>query len=72
VRSFEIGTPRKILCDEIKENEVGRACSTYREGRCIHTELWCRERDHLEDLAVDGRIILKCIIRKRIDWREMD
>jgi hypothetical protein len=44
--------------DQIKKNELGGACSTYREERCIHTGLWCRERDHLEDLAVDGRIIL--------------
>jgi hypothetical protein len=54
----DLYSSQNIVCDEIKENELGGACSTYREGRCIHTGLWYRERDHLEDLAVDGRIIL--------------
>jgi hypothetical protein len=33
----------------------------------IHTVVWwgdLRERDHLEDLGRDGRIILQCIIKK--------
>ena len=35
----------------------------------MHTELWygsLRERDDLEDLVLDGKIILKCI------WMGMD
>jgi len=35
------------------------------EGRCVQG--WCenlRERDHLEEPDVDGRIIFRCIFRK--------
>jgi hypothetical protein len=38
-----------------------------RRSREIHTEFWLgdlRERDHLEDLGIDGRIILKWILQK--------
>jgi hypothetical protein len=33
----------------------------------VYTRVWCgnlRERDHLEDAGVDGRIILRWIFRK--------
>jgi hypothetical protein len=33
----------------------------------VHIGFWWRdprERDHLRDLGVDGRIILKCVFRK--------
>jgi len=54
--------------DQIEKNEMGRAC-TFFVGRVeVHTGFWwgnLRERDHLEDPGVDGRIILKWIFRKR-------
>jgi hypothetical protein len=37
----------------------------------VHKGLWwgnLRERDHLEDPSIDGRIILKCIFRKWNGW----
>jgi len=36
-------------------------------GEEVYTEFWwgnLRERGHLEDPGVDGRIILRCIFRK--------
>jgi hypothetical protein len=46
---------------------MGRACSIYGGRREVHTGFWwgdLREGDHLEDPGIDGRIILKCILRK--------
>jgi hypothetical protein len=52
------------LGDQIKKNEMGKACSTYgREERFIQGfgEESLREGDHLEYPDVDGRMILKSI-----------
>jgi hypothetical protein len=55
------------LGDQIEKKEMGRVCSMYwGEERCIQgfggeTE---RERDHLEDLGIDRKIILRWIFRK--------
>jgi hypothetical protein len=45
---------------------MGAGCSTYRgDEKCKQVLVGdLRERDKLEGLGVDGRIILRCIIRK--------
>jgi len=54
---------------------MGGACSTYGEGRGeLYAGFWwenMRERGHLEDPGVDGKIILRWICRKwdgDMDW----
>jgi len=61
--------------DHIVKNGVGGVCSTYC-GK-MYTEFWwgnLRERDHLEDADLDGRIVLKWIFRKwdgSMDWIDL-
>jgi hypothetical protein len=46
--------------DQIENNEMGGACST--NGGEVHTGFWfgnLRERDHLGDPGIDGRINIK-------------
>jgi len=45
---------------------MDRECSTSAEMRDVYRVLWesVRERDHLEEPGVDGRIILRWIFRK--------
>ena len=56
-------------------NYIGGVYSTY--GGEVHTALWwgnLRERDHLKYLDLDGRIILKSILKYRdegMDWINM-
>jgi len=57
MRSFMMCSVQQILLgDQIKKNEMGRACLTY--GGQVHTVFWwgsVRERDHFEDLGVYGQ-----------------
>jgi len=48
---------------------MGRTCGNVQKTRVVHTGIWwgdLKERRNLEDLVVDGRIILKWIINESI------
>ena len=49
--------------DKLEKNEMGGAYSAYGGERGIYGVL-VRERDHLEEPGVDGRIILRWNFRK--------
>jgi hypothetical protein len=52
--------------DQIEKNEMDWACRTYGGREVVHTGFWwghLRERHHLEDPGLDGRIVLRWIFR---------
>jgi hypothetical protein len=50
---------------QIKEDGMGRACSTHGKDKCRNFWLGnLKGRDHMEDLGVDERIILAWILGK--------
>ena len=57
--------------DPIKENEMGNVLGR----RKIHTEVWwqnLKEQDHLEDLSIDGRTILKWTLKRDLGGHGLD
>jgi hypothetical protein len=55
----------------VKEDETDRVCSTQGEKMDSYRILVGNLRDHLEDLDICGRIILKGIL-DRMGWYGMD
>ena len=65
MRSLILCTPHPILFgNKIEKNEMGGARSAY--GERYTGFLWgnLRERDHMQDPSVDGKMILRWIFRK--------
>jgi hypothetical protein len=61
-----IGITKYYSGHQIKTNDVGGTCGTYEEERFTHGIVGgdLRERNHLEDLGVDGRITLQWIFKQ--------
>jgi hypothetical protein len=48
---------------------MGRACIMHGRDEKIHTKFWLEKlkgKDHLEDLGIDGKIILELILGKQV------
>jgi hypothetical protein len=48
------------------KDEMSQACSTHGSNE-MYTEFWSgnlKGRDHMEDLGVDGRIIIEWVLKK--------
>jgi len=67
MRSLTICTPHEILYGLSNKEECKAVGLKHVWGRGkVHTGVWCgnlKERDHLEEAGVDGRIILEWIFR---------
>jgi hypothetical protein len=56
----------KYWGDEIKENKIGvRVAHTWESGSTYRVLVGkLREKDHLEDVDIDGKIIMKSVLKK--------
>ena len=65
---YDLYTPYQFIVQVMKSSRIKWAGHVARIGRRdLYTGFWLgnlRERDHWEDLGVDGRIILKFIFKK--------
>jgi len=68
MRSFVVYSPHQMLLRwPDHENWDGRSVWQVRGTGEVHTGFWwgsLRERDNFEDRGIDGRIILKWILKK--------
>ena len=53
---------------------MGRVCGTHRGRGEVHVTVGWENltKDHLENLSIDGNIILECILKKRLGDRGLD
>ena len=75
MRSLMVRTPHQYCSsDQTEMNEMVGHIARIGESRGVYRVWWgnLREREHLEDPGVDGRIILRWIFRRGIGMNELD
>jgi len=68
MRNFKICNHQTKFVLSNQGNEMGGVCGTYGGERKIHTRVWwgnLKDKDRLEDVIVEGTIILKKICEKQ-------